>query len=52
MPWAIDKPPSNTALAIPTNPLDGTYRTIKVVALRKGVVVRSKPGYFALAQPQ
>ena len=37
----------------PTNPtLDGTYRTIKVVALRKGVVVRSKPGYFALAQPQ
>jgi len=37
----------------PTNSqLDGTYRTIKVVTLRKGVIVRSKPGYFALAQPQ
>ena len=37
----------------PTNAsLDGTYRTIKVVALRKGVIVRSKPGYFALPQPQ
>lgn len=32
----------------PTNDrLDGTYRTIKVVALRKHVQVRSKPGYFA-----
>lgn len=28
--------------------LDGTYRTIRVVADRKGVVVRNKPGYFAL----
>jgi VWFA-related protein len=36
----------------PTNgSLDGTYRTIKVVAARKGVVLRSKPGYFATAQP-
>lgn len=32
------------------NSLDGTYRTIHVVALRKGVQVRSKPGYFALAE--
>lgn len=32
----------------PTNTrMDGTYRTIKVVALRKGLEVRSKPGYFA-----
>jgi Ca-activated chloride channel family protein len=31
------------------NVLDGTYRTIKVVALRKGVEVRSKVGYFASA---
>jgi VWFA-related protein len=32
----------------PTNNLlDGTYRSIQVVALRKGVRVRSKPGYFA-----
>lgn len=30
--------------------LDGTYRSIRVVALRKGVQVRSKPGYFALAE--
>lgn len=29
------------------NLLDGTFRTIKVVALRKGVQVRAKPGYFA-----
>ena len=35
----------------PTNPtLDGTYRSIRVVAHRKGVQVRSKPGYFALAE--
>ncbi len=35
----------------PTNrSLDGTYRTIRVVALRKGVQVRSKPGYFAVAE--
>ncbi|TAM79566.1 MAG: VWA domain-containing protein [Acidobacteria bacterium] len=27
--------------------LDGTYRKIHVVALRKGVTVRYKPGYFA-----
>lgn len=32
----------------PTNAkMDGTYRTIRVVALRKGVEVRAKPGYFA-----
>jgi len=32
----------------PTNQaMDGSYRAIKVVALRKGVEVRSKPGYFA-----
>ncbi len=31
-----------------TNPrMDGTYRTIKVVCLRKDVEVRYKPGYFA-----
>lgn len=36
----------------PTNPsLDGTYRTIHVVAHRKGVQVRNKPGYFATAEP-
>jgi hypothetical protein len=29
------------------NTLDGTYRAIHVVALRKGVSVRSKVGYFA-----
>lgn len=29
------------------NIIDGTYRSIRVVALRKGVQVRSKPGYFA-----
>lgn len=35
----------------PTNSkLDGTYRTIKVEALRKGVEVRAKPGYFATAE--
>jgi VWFA-related protein len=27
--------------------LDGTYRKIRVVALRKGVIIRYKPGYFA-----
>lgn len=27
--------------------LDGTYRKIRVVAERKGVIVRYKPGYFA-----
>lgn len=32
------------------NTLDGTYRTIRVVALRKGVQIRFKPGYFALAE--
>jgi len=32
----------------PTNPtLDGTYRAIKVIALRRDVRVRFKPGYFA-----
>ena len=32
----------------PTNSaLDGTYRKIRVVADRKGVVIRYKPGYFA-----
>ena len=30
--------------------LDGTYRTIQIVALRKGVQIRWKPGYFALAE--
>jgi len=35
----------------PTNPtLDGTYRAIKVVALRREVRVRFKPGYFATAE--
>jgi len=31
------------------NTLDGSYRAIRVVALRKGVSVRSKVGYFATA---
>ncbi len=30
--------------------LDGTYRSIRVVVDRKGLIVRSKPGYFAIAQ--
>ncbi|HEV2351657.1 MAG TPA: VWA domain-containing protein [Terriglobia bacterium] len=35
----------------PTNDkMDGTYRTIRVVALRKGLEIRFKPGYFASAQ--
>ena len=35
----------------PTNPaLDGTYRAIKVVALRREVRVRFKPGYFATVE--
>jgi len=38
--YNIGYTPSNAAL-------DGTYRNIKVVALRKGVLLRSKPGYFA-----
>ncbi len=37
----------------PSNPaLDGTYRTIRIATTRKGVHVRSKPGYFALAEAQ
>lgn len=31
--------------------MDGTYRNIRVIALRKGVEVRAKAGYFAIAQP-
>jgi len=35
----------------PTNDaMDGTYRSIRVVALRKGVQVRAKPGYFATGE--
>lgn len=35
----------------PTNDhLDGTYRTIRVVARRKGIELRWKPGYFATAE--
>jgi len=35
----------------PTNDkMDGTYRTIHVVALRKGVEIRFKPGYFATVE--
>ncbi len=35
----------------PTNNiLDGTFRAIKVVALRKGVQVRAKSGYFATSE--
>jgi Ca-activated chloride channel family protein len=30
--------------------LDGTYRSIKVVATRRGVTLRWKPGYFAAAE--
>jgi VWFA-related protein len=30
--------------------LDGTYRTIKVVATRRGLTMRWKPGYFAAAE--
>ncbi len=40
--YSIGYRPSNAAL-------DGTYRAIKVVALRKGVEVRNKVGYFASA---
>lgn len=29
------------------NALDGTYRKIRVIADRKGVIIRYKPGYFA-----
>jgi Ca-activated chloride channel family protein len=35
----------------PTNDhIDGTYRTIRVEARRKGVEIRWKPGYFAVGQ--
>ncbi len=35
----------------PTNgTMDGTYRAIRVVAMRKNVMVRSKPGYFAMPE--
>jgi VWFA-related protein len=35
----------------PTNgTMDGTYRAIRVVAMRKNVLVRSKPGYFAMPE--
>jgi VWFA-related protein len=35
----------------PTNSrMDGTYRTIRVVAHRKGVDIRFKPGYFAASE--
>jgi VWFA-related protein len=35
----------------PENPsLDGTYRSIRVVTVRKGVQVLAKPGYFAVPQ--
>jgi hypothetical protein len=30
--------------------LDGTYRSIKVVASRHGVTLRWKPGYFAASE--
>lgn len=30
--------------------MDGTYRSIRVIALRKGVEVRAKAGYFAIEQ--
>lgn len=30
--------------------LDGTYRKIRVVAQRKGVIIRYKPGYFATGE--
>jgi VWFA-related protein len=30
--------------------LDGTYRNIKVVCTRRGVILRWKPGYFATAE--
>jgi hypothetical protein len=30
--------------------LDGTYRTIKVVSMRRGIFLRWKPGYFASPQ--
>ncbi len=41
--YSIGYTPSNDRL-------DGTYRTIRVVVLHKGVQIRSKPGYFASAQ--
>ena len=30
--------------------MDGTYRTIKVVSMRRGIALRWKPGYFATTQ--
>ena len=41
--YSIGYTPSNDRL-------DGTYRTIRVVVLHKGVQIRSKPGYFASAE--
>lgn len=41
--YSIGYTPSN-------DKLDGTYRTVRVAVLRKGVQIRSKPGYFASAQ--
>ena len=38
--YLIGYTPANSAL-------DGTYRKIRVVAHRKGVIIRYKPGYFA-----
>jgi VWFA-related protein len=43
--YSIGYTPSNSAV-------DGTFRSIRVVALRKGVQVRSKVGYFATASEQ
>ncbi len=42
--YSIGYTPSNAVM-------DGTYRSIKVVAQRRGVTVRAKAGYFASAQP-
>ncbi len=42
--YSIGYTPSNAVM-------DGTYRSIKVVAQRRCVTVRAKAGYFASAQP-
>jgi hypothetical protein len=43
--YSIGYTPTNSAV-------DGTFRSIRVVALRKGVQVRSKVGYFATASEE
>jgi VWFA-related protein len=41
--YSIGYTPSN-------DKMDGTYRTIRVEARRKGLTIRAKPGYFAASE--